>query len=354
MVKKTPMYEVHKELNGKIVEFANYYLPIQYTSIIKEHEAVRNDVGIFDVSHMGEILIEGDALQFINYLVCNDVSKLKPGRIKYSPMLNENGGIIDDLLIYCFNENICLLVVNASNIEKDYSWIVSHKKFNVKISNQSDIYSQIALQGPRSKDLMKTLIDESLLPQKYYSFKESLNLLNSDVLVSKTGYTGEDGYEIYGDGEALKELFRYFISKGAVPCGLGARDTLRLEASMPLYSHEMNDEISPLDTSLEFFCKMNKEDFIGKNNLVDRGLTRIGIKNKGRGIIRENMELFLGEMKVGYTTSGTFLPTLKGSYAMAIVEKSVAEIGTDLICMIRGKEAEVEIVPLPFYKREKK
>lgn len=355
MSKKTPLYDKHIKLGGKVVDFAGFELPIQYSSILKEHEAVRTDVGIFDVSHMGEILIEGEGRKFINYLVCNDITKLKPGRIKYSPMLNESGGIVDDLLIYCLDEDKYLLVVNASNMEKDYKWIVDHKKYRIKITNLSDRYSQLAIQGPNAKAKMLELVDEEALPRRYYSFKENVEILGFKCLVSRTGYTGEDGYEIYfDDDKAINALFDYFILHGVTPCGLGCRDTLRLESAMPLYGHEMNDTISPLDTSLNMFCKLDKDEFIGKDALKDKGKIRVGLKNLDGGIIREGMSVYDGFEQVGSVTSGTFLPTCKGSYAMAIICKKEIEIGTLLNVSIRGKSASVEVVALPFYKREKK
>lgn len=355
MSKRTPLYEKHVKLGGNVVDFAGFELPTQYTSILKEHEAVRTDVGIFDVSHMGEILIEGEGRKFINYLVCNDIAKLKPGRIKYSPMLNEKGGVVDDLLIYCLDDNKFLLVVNASNTDKDYKWILNHKKYRIKITNLSNRYSQIAIQGPNAKAKMLELVSEEVLPKKYYSFKENVEIMGFKCLVSRTGYTGEDGYEIYiDDNKAVNEIFDYFILHGVTPCGLGCRDTLRLEAGMPLYGHEMNDDITPLDTSLNIFCKLDKDKFIGKDSLKDKGKIRVGIKNLEGGIIREGMPVYDGFEQIGHVTSGTYLPTCKGSYAMAIICKEEIEVGTQLKVSIRGKCKSVEVVSLPFYKRVKK
>ncbi len=352
MIKKTSLYEEHIALNGKMVEFANYLLPIQYSSIVEEHMAVREKVGVFDVSHMGEILVEGEnAISFVNYLVCSDISLIKPSRIKYSPMLDENGNIIDDLLIYCLSETKLLLVVNASNKEKDYKWITSHQKDGVVIKDMSDEYSLIALQGPQSLEVISKLVNKDLLPKRFYRFHEKVTILDYEVLVSKTGYTGEDGYEIYGDGEAIKAIYKRLIKLGVTPCGLGARDTLRLEAGLPLYGHEMNSNISPLDTSLEFFCKMDKENFIGKDKLVDRGLTRVGLLNLERGIIREDMEVFYEDELIGRTTSGTFLPYLKGSYAMAIINKKYSMENNVVDVKIRNRFVKAKIVKLPFYKR---
>ncbi|MBK5200971.1 MAG: glycine cleavage system aminomethyltransferase GcvT [Spirochaetaceae bacterium] len=353
MSKNTPMYEDHIRLGAKIVEFAGYKLPIQYSSLIKEHLAVRNDVGVFDISHMGEILIEGECRKFVNYLICNDVTNLKIGKMKYSPMLNEEGGIVDDLLVYALNEKQFLLIVNGANIAKDLQWIIDHKKYRVHISDLSDSYAQIAIQGPHSKQHLLELLKEEDLPSKYYSFKENVEILNHKLLISKNGYTGEDGYELFGDGDSIKEVFNYLVDHGVSPCGLGCRDTLRIEAGMPLYGHEMSDEISPLDTSLEMFTKLDKLKFIGKDALKNKNKVRVGLKNLDGGIIREDMPIYDGFEKVGCTTSGTFLPYLNGSYAMAIIRRKVALPGTQLRVKIRDKCTTVEIVELPFYKREK-
>ncbi len=354
MSEKTPLYDEHIALNGKIVEFADFLLPVQYSSIVEEHMAVRENVGIFDVSHMGEIMIEGNkAIEFMNYLICNDISKIKSSRIKYSLLINENGNIIDDLLIYCINESKLLLVVNASNKDKDYKWLVNHKIEGVTITNLSDYYAQIAIQGPKSKEILLNIINESDLPIKYYSFIEKAKVLNHKVLISRTGYTGEDGYEIYADGASIKEIFKKLIELGVTPCGLGARDTLRLEASMPLYGHEMSEETSPLDTSLEYFCKLDKQDFIGKNNIVDKGLTRVGIENLDKGIIREDMEIYVDGDLIGKTTSGTLLPYLNKSCAMAIINKKYSSDNTVIDVKIRNRFVKAKVVTLPFYKRAK-
>jgi len=354
MGNRTALYDEHVKLGGQLVDFAGFSLPIQYSSILKEHEAVREAAGLFDVSHMGEIFIEGEARKFINYLVCNDITSLKPGKVRYSPMLNEEGGVVDDILIYCLDENKFLLVVNAANKDKDYRWICDHKKYRVSICDKSSLYSQIALQGPKAEEHLLKLVDMENIPKKYYSFKENVEILGHKVLLSRTGYTGEDGFEIYlDDDKGIQEIWEHLIEDGVTPCGLGCRDTLRLEAGMPLYGHEMNDTISPLDTSLGKFCKMDKEKFIGKSALKNHGKIRVGIKNLGNGIMREGMAVYDGFEQVGHITSGTYLPTCKGSYAMAIIIKDDAVAGTPLSVSIRGKCTPGEVVELPFYSRKK-
>ncbi len=354
MEKKTPLYQEHIDLKGKMVEFASYMLPIQYTSIVEEHLAVRERVGIFDVSHMGEIIVEGvNAIPFLNSLICNNIAKIQSSRIRYSLFINENGNIIDDFLIYCISNTKLFLVVNAANKEKDYKWLLRNKIEGVTITDVSNDYGQIAIQGPLSKETMFKITSEDNLPEKYYSFIEKADILNHQVLISRTGYTGEDGYEIYADAKATKEIFLKLIELGVTPCGLGCRDTLRLEASMPLYGHEMNDEISPLDTALDSFYKINKPNYIGKDKIKDKGLTRVGLLNTERGIIRDHMQVYIDGKLIGNTTSGTYLPYLKDSYAMAIIKKEYSKVDTIVDVKIRNRFVKAKIVSLPFYKREK-
>ncbi|HCY06183.1 MAG TPA: glycine cleavage system aminomethyltransferase GcvT [Erysipelotrichaceae bacterium] len=353
MVKKTPLYDIHLELNGKMVEYAGYYLPIQYSGIIEEHNIVRNNVGLFDVSHMGQFIIEGkDGLKFINLLVSNDITNLQVNKIRYSPMLNENGGIIDDLLIYKLDEEEYMLVVNAANKEKDFKWIIDNLIDDVIVYDASDNICQIAIQGPNSEKVMKKLSDK--LPERFYSFIE-VDINGTNVLVSRTGYTGEDGFELYFDSNEGINMYKELLKAGKEfeikPCGLGCRDTLRLEASLPLYGHEMSEEISPLDTGLERFVKFDKDNFIGKDSLKDKNKTRIGLKIVDRGIVREDSEILFEDKQIGITTSGTFLPYLNGAYAMAIVDKEYSKVGNIVECIVRNRKIKAEIISLPFYKR---
>lgn len=342
-----------------MVPFASYLMPVQYTDIIEEHMAVRTKAGLFDVSHMGEVIISGnDALKNINYLFTNDFTSMTDGRVRYSPMCNPDGGVIDDLLIYRMSQYRYMVVVNASNREKDVEWMKSHIFGQVKLEDVSDSIAQIALQGPKSKDILSKLTDTKNLPEKYYTFIDNCDVAGIKCLVSQTGYTGEFGYELYCGAEDAVKLWRTLLEvgkgEGLIPCGLGARDTLRLEAAMPLYGHEMNDTVSPLETGLDFGVKMQKDDFIGKGALAARGelkITRVGLKVTGRGIIREHCPVFIGEEKIGDTTSGTFLPYLNGAYAMALIDKNHSKIGTLVSAEVRGRRLEAEIVPLPFYKK---
>lgn len=359
MEKKTPLYDLHVELGAKMVPFAGYMMPVQYTDIIEEHMAVRTKVGIFDVSHMGEVMISGsDALKNINYMFTNDFTGMTDGRVRYSPMCNPEGGVIDDLLIYRMGQDKYLVVVNASNREKDVAWMKNHIFGQVSLEDISDSVAQIALQGPKSKQILAKLSDEGCIPEKYYTFIDNCVVAGISCLISQTGYTGEHGYELYCASSDASKLWNALMEAGKedgiVPCGLGARDTLRLEAAMPLYGHEMDDTVSPLETGLDFGIKMQKDDFIGKSALVAKGepkIARVGLRVVGRGIIREHCSVFLGEEKIGETTSGTFLPFLNGAYAMALVDKNHSAVGTAVSVDVRGRRIDAEIVPLPFYKK---
>jgi aminomethyltransferase len=358
MERKTPLYQTHVALGGKMVPFAGYLMPVQYSDIIAEHLAVREAVGLFDVSHMGEVLLTGsDALNTLNQLCSNDFTNMLDGRVRYSPMLNAQGGVIDDLLVYRLNETSYWMVVNASNREKDVNWMKEHLLGDTKLEDISDSIAQIALQGPKSKEMMALLAKAEDIPQKYYTFVEKAEVAGVPCLLSRTGYTGSYGYELYCDAKDAEELWNKLLEAGKqfgiLPCGLGARDTLRLEAAMPLYGHEMDDDVSPLETGLDFAVKMQKKDFIGKAAILKKGeprITRVGLKVTGRGIVREGCPVYMGERKIGKTTSGTHLPYLKGAYAMALVHKTDSEPGNQVTVVVRGRTIEAEIVSLPFYK----
>lgn len=361
MDKRTPLYETHVELGGKMVSFGGFEMPVQYPAgVIKEHMAVREAVGIFDVSHMGELVISGpDALSELNRILTNDFTNMQVGRIRYSVLCNENGGCVDDLIVYKMAEDKYLLVVNAANTDKDREWIKAQIKGNVDFMDISETVGQIAIQGPKSKEVMTKLVgDESLLPEKYYWFTPYVTIAGVQCLVSQTGYTGSFGYEVYTPAEGVVTVWNAMLEAGKefglLPCGLGARDTLRLEAAMPLYGHEMNDDISPLEAGLDFGVKMNKEDFIGKAGIEAKGepkVKRVGIKVTGRGIAREHCDIYMDGEKVGETTSGTHCPFLGYAVAMGYVPVEKSEEGTKLEIDVRGRRIEGEIVQLPFYKR---
>lgn len=360
MDKKTPLYDAHLKYGGKIVPFGGYLLPVQYgTGVIAEHMAVRTKCGLFDVSHMGEILCAGPgALAELNRLLTNDFTDLEIGAARYSPMCNERGGTVDDLLVYRTGETRYLLVVNASNREKDFAWMRSHRE-KADFADVSDTIAQLALQGPLAEKILFRLTNQKDIPEKYYTFKADRNVGGIPCLVSRTGYTGEDGFELYcaaGDAARLWELLLDAgRDDGLIPCGLGARDTLRLEAAMPLYGHELSEDISPREAGLGIFVKMKKSsDFIGRAALEIAGAParkRVGLKVTGRGIVREHMPVFLGKKQVGVTTSGTHCPYLGYPAAMAIVDKEAAAAGKPVEVEVRGRRVAAEIVPLPFYKR---
>lgn len=291
-----------------MVEFAGYSLPVQYaTGVIKEHLAVRTACGLFDVSHMGEIICEGeDALANINMLLSNDYTDLDINHARYSPMCNEQGGVVDDLIVYKQHEHKYFIVVNAANKDKDFAWMKAHAFGDVKFSDVSAEYAQLALQGPKSEHILAQVTDEKNIPQKYYTCIFDAKIDDIDCIISRTGYTGEDGFEIYVASKYAPAIWNLLLENGKedglIPCGLGARDTLRLEAAMPLYGHEMNDEISPKEAGLGIFVKMDKPDFIGKSALEQKGAPtrrRVGLKVTGKGIIREAQDVYIdGEKSV--------------------------------------------------------
>ena len=370
MEKKTPLYDCHVAAGGKIVPFAGYLLPVQYgTGVIAEHMAVRQKAGLFDVSHMAEIVLEGaEAVNRVNMLTTVFVNEMTDGQVKYSPMCNEQGGVVDDLMIYRLREDKYLLVVNAANHEKDYAWIKRHMAPNdsVKLTDISDDVAQLALQGPASETILKKLAPDESIPTVYYTFVEKGKItLNSgkviEALISKTGYTGEDGYEIYCAPADAPELWDTLLEagkdEGLIPCGLGARDTLRMEAAMPLYGHELNDELTPKESGIGYFCKMDKPDFIGKAAIEAKGvptIKRVGLKITGRGIAREHSDVYVNGEKVGQVTSGTHCPFIGQAIAMAYVPKALSEVGQVVQIDVRGRMIDAEVVKLPFYKKPAK
>lgn len=362
MEKKTPLYDAHVKAGGKVVPFAGYLLPVQYGSgVIKEHMAVRTQAGLFDVSHMGEVLCEGkDALTNLQKLLTNNFDNMVDGQARYSPMCNEKGGTVDDLIVYKHSDDHYFIVVNAANKDKDYQWMLDHQFGEVTFTDVSDQYAQLALQGPKAMEILKKLTAEENIPKKYYHAVFDTEAAGMPCIISKTGYTGEDGVEIYLASEYAERMWDAILEagkeEGIIPCGLGARDTLRLEAAMPLYGHEMDDEVTPLETGLNFAVKMAKEDFIGKAALEAKGeprIKRIGLKVTGRGIIREHADVYVGEKCIGHTTSGTHCPYLGYPVAMALVDADCGELGSKVSVEVRGRMIEAEVVALPFYKRTK-
>ena len=361
MEKKTPLYDLHVEAGGKIVPFAGYLLPVEYrTGLMKEHEAVRNACGLFDVSHMGEILFSGkEALNTLNYLMTNDFSTLDIGRCRYSALCNSEGGMVDDLIVYRLGEEKFLAVVNAANKDKDFAWMTEHNNNNsTSIDDLSAQYAQLALQGPRATEVLAQLSDTISIPKRYYSFNEHVMVAGISCLVSYTGYTGEHGFELYFSADRAPEMWNALLlagkDYGLIPCGLGARDTLRFEAGMPLYGHEMDESITPLEAGIGFAVKLAKADFIGKQALEGKGepaRMRVGLEVSGRGIIREHAPVFFNKKQIGETTSGTYCPTLSKACAMALVESGILSVGDTVEAEVRGRIIEAQVVDMPFYKR---
>lgn len=365
-LKRTPLFSVYKEYGGKTIDFGGWELPVQFSSIKEEHEAVRTKAGLFDVSHMGEVEVKGTGgLAYLQKVVTNDVSKLKDGGAQYTAMCYENGGTVDDLLVYKIAENHYLLVINASNIEKDYNWLQSHLDEDVTIENLSEKTAQLALQGPLAEQVLQKLVHGTQLNEiGFFKFQQEVNIAGKPALVSRTGYTGEDGFEIYCSSDDAVALWHEILSagkeEGVLPCGLGARDTLRFEANLALYGQELSPEISPLEAGIGFAVKLNKEtDFIGKAALLAQktnGVPRkiAGIEMIDRGIPRHGYLVFNGDKLIGEVTTGTQSPTLKKNIGLALIESEYAGTGSEVEVEIRGKRLKAKVVPTPFYKREKK
>lgn len=364
-LKRTPLFEVYKEYGGKTIDFGGWELPVQFSSIKEEHEAVRTKAGLFDVSHMGEIIVTGpDSLNYLQKMLTNDISKIKNGGAQYNAMCYENGGTVDDLLVYKIEDNHYLLVVNASNIEKDFKWLEAHLEGNVLIDNLSEKMAQLALQGPLAEKVLQKLAGDSDLTEiGFFKFQWEMEINGKNALVSRTGYTGEDGFEIYCDASDAVELWKAILSAGeedgVVPCGLGSRDTLRFEATLALYGQELSPEISPLEAGIGFAVKLNKEaDFIGKEVLKqqkDAGAARklVGIEMIDRGIPRHGYPVYKGEELIGEVTTGTQSPSLKKNIGLVLIKSEHAGIDSEIDVEIRGKRLKAKIVPTPFYKREK-
>lgn len=357
---RTPFYHKLVALGGRMVDFAGYELPVQFegAGVIAEHNAVRQKAGLFDVSHMGEIWLRGkDAFNTIQNLVTNDITTLKEGGVRYSLLPNENGGVKDDILIYRVGAEEYLIVVNAANMQKDADWIESHLLGDTQFENASAKTSQLALQGPASLQIIREFISETDIPSKYYTFTSTL-LENEKILISRTGYTGEDGFELYCANPFAERLFDILMEHGSkygmIPAGLGARDTLRLEAAMPLYGHEMNEETLCHELGLDFAIKMNKANFIGKKVLEENQpqFKRLGIKMIDRGIAREHCPIFdTAGNPIGHVTSGTHCPTLGHAVGMIRVTKDFND--STLLVEVRNRKLRAEVTPLPFYKRNK-
>lgn len=368
-LKRTPLNAAHRSLGGKMIDFGGWDMPVQYSAgVLEEHLRCRNAAGLFDVSHMGEVWVEGPgAIAFVNWLTTNDVSKLVDGQAHYSCMTNENGGVVDDLLVYRFGPERLLLVVNAATTDKDLSWINSQHstESGCTVRNASPYYCQIAIQGPKAESILQGLTDTDLSAIKYYWFTEGV-VDGVEAIISRTGYTGEDGFEVYAAPEFAEQLWnkmleagRYGEPDGILPCGLAARNTLRLEAAMSLYGHEITDDVMPIQANLSWITKLGKEGgFIGRDAIATakeagpRSLIA-GFEMTEPGIARDGYDVFVNGEKCGQVTSGSPAPFLKKNIGLAFLPAEFAKPGQEIKIDIRGKHVGAVIVPTPFYKRQK-
>lgn len=356
-MKKTSLYEKHVELNAKIVPFAGFEMPLQYEGVIKEHLAVRSTAGVFDVSHMGEFIVRGkNSEKFLNYVTINDVSKIEIGQAQYSAMCYDDGGIVDDLLIYRYNEYY-MLVVNASNIEKDFNWLNEYLFDDVTLENRSDEISLIAVQGPKSREILLKISESDISELPFYHFIKG-KVAGCAVTIARTGYTGELGYEIYGANDLMpkiwNELFKIGKPMGLVPVGLAARDTLRLEMKFCLYGNDIDETIHPYEAGLGWITKVDKGDFIGREAIVDRkaNMSRrlVCVEMIDRAIPRQGYEIFIDDEKSGYFTSGGQSPSLQKGIGLAYIKRPYTKSGTEIEVEIRGKRKRAIIIKPPFYK----
>ncbi len=363
-LKKTALNDAHRKSGGKMIDFGGWDMPVQYTAgTIEEHMTVRTRVGLFDVSHMGEIEIRGpQALNLVQHVTTNDASKLADGQAQYSGLTYPEGTFVDDILVHRFADDHYFLCVNASNADKDFAWIASHAgEFDCEASNVSANYSQIAVQGPQALATLQPLTDVSLADIKYYWFTRG-HVDGVPALIARTGYTGEDGFEIYFDPHESERIWDKLLAQGQsfniLPCGLAARNTLRLEAKMALYGHEIDDTTTVLEADLAWICKLNKGDFIGRDKLVAQkaaGLTRklVGFEVLDKGIARDHYPVFIGDEQVGYVTSGSPAPFLKKNIGMAYLPLAHTAVGSQFDIDVRGRRLKAQVVPTPFYKRSK-
>jgi aminomethyltransferase len=357
---KTCLHDRHVKQGALMSPFGGFDMPIQYTNITDEHNAVRHNVGVFDVSHMGEVRVKGaDAYKFVSHIFVNDVTGAPDGKIFYGMMCYENGGTVDDLLVYKVNEEEYFLVINASNIDKDFAWIQKNAEgFNVELENQSPYYGEVAVQGPKAEDTLEEVLGLPVRDLEFYTFK-TLHVDGEDIIVSRTGYTGEDGFEIYGSHDFTCRTWDKLMEAGVTPCGLGCRDTLRFEVGLPLYGDELSADITPLEASLSMFVKFDKPEFVGKEALWQQkqeGLKRriIGIELEGNAIPRHGYPVEKDGEVIGEVTTGYRSISTGKSVAMAMVNKPYDKLGTDVEIRIRKKTFPGKVVKKRFYEKNYK
>ncbi|MFQ5956790.1 MAG: glycine cleavage system aminomethyltransferase GcvT [Candidatus Brocadiales bacterium] len=359
MPKQTPLYLVHKALGANLTDFHGFLLPLEYNTITEEHLAVRNKAGIFDLSHMGEIEVLGKgALGFIQKIIANDAERLPDGKVLYTPICNERGGIVDDMILYRFNEERLLFIVNSANIQKVFEWLIGHQTEDVTVNDRSDEFGMVAVQGPLSASIVGNALGREEAELKHFHFivkREG----TTDAIVSRTGYTGEDGFEIYTPAAHCEAMWHRLMDAGRQaglkPAGLGARDTLRLEAGLLLYGNDIDDDTTPLEAGIGWTVRFRKEDFIGKAPLLSQktsGIQRklVGLELVERGIPRAGHQIFADSSTVGKVTSGTHSPFFKKGIAMGYVEEKCSKVGNLLHVEIRGRKLGARVVRLPFYR----
>jgi aminomethyltransferase len=361
-LKRTALNPLHKALGAKMVEFGGWEMPVEYSGIIQEHLAVRTAAGLFDVSHMGEIEISGpQALSLLQHVTCNDVSRLEDCQAQYSALMHPKGSAVDDCIVHRMAKDRYLVCVNAANTGRDFDWVLQHNVVSAEVRNLSHEYSQLALQGPRALEIVSKVTDRAVAGLKYYWFCRA-RCCGTEGILARTGYTGEDGFEFYFPPAESEKVWNTFMQagkpEGLIPAGLGARNTLRLEAGYALYGHELTEETTLLEANLGWIAKLEKGDFIGRDVLLQETAhgTRkklVGFEMTGRGIARDGHVVYLEGKAAGHVTSGSYAPYLKKNIGMAYVPPLSAEVGREIEVEIRGKRAGARIVPLPFYRRQR-
>ncbi|MDD3269295.1 MAG: glycine cleavage system aminomethyltransferase GcvT [Syntrophomonadaceae bacterium] len=362
-LKQTPLYQMHLKYNGKIIDFGGWELPVQYEGmgIIKEHNMVREQAGLFDVSHMGEVFITGEkAEEYVQNLVCNDVKSMHDFQVMYSPMLYPSGGVVDDLLVYRYNQQKYLLVINAANVEKDFAWMQENLMAGVTAENVSGDYAQLALQGPKAQEILQKISDTDLESIKFFWFNPKVKIAGVECIVSRTGYTGEDGFEVYMKPAEAPLVWEAILEAGGEqvsPVGLGARDSLRFEAKLPLYGQEIDQDITPLEAGLGFFVKLDNDDFIGRAALLKQ--KEVGLKRKqvefsmlGKGIPRVHYDVYKDGVCIGQVTTGLHAPTFKKPIGLALIDVKHSAPGTEIDIIIRDNAIKAVVGQGIFYKKK--
>lgn len=359
-IKKTCLHDKHVGMGAQMSPFAGYDMPIQYKGIAEEHNAVRHAVGVFDVSHMGEVRVKGpEAEKFVNHIFVNDVTGAPDGQIFYGMMCYDNGGTVDDLLVYKVSDDEFFLVINAANIDKDVAWIMEHAAgYDVEVKDESPYYGEVAVQGPKAEEVMETAIGLPVKDLKFYTFK-TLPVDGEEIIISRTGYTGEDGFEVYGSHEYIRRLWDRLMEAGVEACGLGCRDTLRFEVGLPLYGDELSADITPLEASLSMFVKLDKPEFIGKEALAAQkaeGVKRriVGLELEGNAIPRHGYPVEVDGKQVGEVTTGYRSISTGKSVAMAMIDKPYDKLGTEVEVRIRRKTFPAKVVKKRFYDKNYK